>query len=78
MPLSKGKELDVKRRDRKIVFDVMGQGRRGAYRARTPGHAVKQFRRQFGLSFRTDSETGGWKGLSIEPRRQTTRRSLVP
>jgi hypothetical protein len=35
-------------------------------RARTRGHAVKQFRRDRMVTLQTDHETGGWKGVSAE------------
>jgi hypothetical protein len=35
-------------------------------RARTRGHAVKQFRQGRMVTLQTDHETGGWKGVSAE------------
>jgi hypothetical protein len=55
----------------KARIRVSGHGHDATFVARTVGNAVFQFRRRFSsarwpITLRTDAESGGWLGISIE------------
>ncbi len=53
------------KRSPKGIYLVSGHAHRELIPARTPGGAVRKFCRLWGISPRTDGETGGWKDISV-------------
>lgn len=60
------------------MFLVYGLGHSGRFEARHPGGAVRQFARIYGLTLRSDRDTGGWHDVHVEPVTPRIRRRVMP